>query len=918
MRSVSAIVACLVVAILFPEWAFGQEIRLVRRKADPYGSPRPSAGAEHVPVRTSIWFELELHDAEPADRIVTDSVTLSLKALNDEPRPVLLAGRRFEAGSRGWLRPRSSESGGLMVYADPGFSLKPATTYTAHVAARSLKGAQVSAKAATWTFTTEETAAEADVRWQLDLNNKPVHWQGGFFTGICNVVFCTDAETFGPLYRMMRESHEQHPRAWRFQRDIWLTASDDWKPDWATFMDPRWPNIVRERQTRRITAVAQQGDGLLLRVEDVFGCEQYGVKPGRPLSEDYQVGYEVLVADGTNDARSKVLAVDDKARTVLVVPVATPTDGWLIDFKAVPQQQDNPDAPGRFAAGGAYLRRFNPPGDPVYFWGRLDKEFDLAHRVGGRRLAVNFVEAPSDLSLTGRPYTRPKDYAEWHEVVRTMTDHLIDRYGDASSDFAWSVFNEPDLVGDYWRFHWDEVQRFYDYTVDAVLRAFEDRGYDSDRVFVGGWELGAIFGTHLRLREILAHCSPRAEAEGTLEHNAAFADSRLDGKRSQRVERLCKAHDGKGSPCDFISIHTYNRSDMAAAKLIRAKEMALEADAAFYRDVWINTHESCPNWSPPPDEAAADSYLGNGYFSSWCFDVVHRQLVRSADDPRYAFGESVITIWPPPADFAGLNTLARRIHVDDDGDGLSDRTVPVAAPIFHALTLLSDFGPDYWVLSQKQIGGHTIGGFTSLGSEGVIRLALFSHHGGDIQSRSDHRFRLTLDVAGVPGNGPLRVTRYRFDSTRNTYFGDAVRLRNSAATADAKVVESLIRELEEGDDSALSTTFETIKTLDRGSLVALAPAFQRRVARLTNPALREAAREIMRGVFESTAAQAHGYARKAVERVQELAKLQSTTLQQVARDANGHLLLTVELDTNGVNIVVIEPKITVGENGLRE
>ncbi|MBI3463353.1 MAG: hypothetical protein HY000_09880, partial [Planctomycetes bacterium] len=658
MHPASAMVACLAVSFLTTHPAFGQEVQLTRRTADPYGSPRPAAGAEHVPVRTSVWFELELHDAEPSDRILTDSVTLDLQPENGSARPILLAGRRFAAGARGWLRTGSSKSGGVMVYLDPGFSLQPATTYTAHVAAVSLEGAHLSAKAGTWSFTTEAETAEHVVRVQLDVNNKPIRWQGGFFTGICNVVFCTDSEAFGPLYRMMRESHAEHPRAWRFQRDIWLTANDDWKPDWAAFMDPRWPNIVRERETRRITSIEQRQDGVLLKVENVFGCEQYGVAPDRPLSADYQVGFEVLVADGASDARSKVLAVDDKAGTLLIAPLAMPKGGWNVEYKLPPQ--DDPHAPGRFAARGAYLRRFNPPGEPVYFWARLDKEFDLAHRAGGRRLAVNFVEAPSDLSLTGRPYTRPKDYVQWHAVVRTMTRHLIERYGDAALDFSWSVFNEPDLVGDYWRFHWDEVQRFYDYTTDAVLRAFEDHGYDSDRVKVGGWELGAIFGTNLRLREILAHCSPRARAEGAAELNAAFADTRLDGKRSRRVEQLCRAHNGEGSPCDFVSIHTYNRSDLAAAKLIRAKEMALEADEVFYRDLWINSHESCPNWSPPPDQAAADSYLGDGYFPSWCFDVAHRQLLQAAADPHYAFGESVVTIWPPPADFSGINTLVRR------------------------------------------------------------------------------------------------------------------------------------------------------------------------------------------------------------------------------------------------------------------
>ena len=73
--------------------------------------------------------------------------------------------------------------------------------------------------------------------------------------------------------------------------------------------------------------------------------------------------------------------------------------------------------------------------------------------------------------------------------------------------------------------------------------------------------------------------------------------------------------------------------------------------------LWVNSHEACPDWMPPPDEAAADAYLGNGYFSSWCADVVHRQLQRAARDPRYAYGETILTVWPPPDNFAGLNAV---------------------------------------------------------------------------------------------------------------------------------------------------------------------------------------------------------------------------------------------------------------------
>lgn len=898
----AAVLAALVVSPLL-----GAEIRVVHQKPDPYGSPRPAAGAAHVPLRTSLYFELELKDPAPGDRILPEHVTVSLQRQDGETLEALQPNQRFHPGATGWVRPRANVQG-LSVYVDPGAALQAESRYTVQVAARSHAGAELAASTATWTFTTEAAPRAHSAAFTLDFGADPVHWQGGFFTGICNVVFCTQDESFGPLHRLMIEAQKRHPRAWRFQRDIWLTATDDRKPEWHLFMEPNAPNLVRERETRRITAVETQADGVLLRLEDFYGCQQYGVPPNRPLSEDYKPGYEVLVADGVSDARSRVLKVDDREKTVLLAPFPQPPSGWLLDYQAPPPNREDPDAPGLFAAGGTHLRRFDPPGTPVYYWGRLDKEWDLAHKLGGRRLAVNFVEAPSDLSLTARPYTRPKDYAQWHEVVRTVAGHLIDRYGEAALDFDWSVFNEPDIVGDYWRFHWDEVQRFYDYTVDGVLRAFEDRGYDSRRVRVGGWELGAIFGVNLRLKEVLAHCSPTAEAEGALPKNAAFTDSRLDGKRSRRVEELCGAHGGKGSPCDFLSVHTYNRSEIAAAKMIRAKEMALETDPAYYRELRINSHESCPSWSPPPDEGAADSYLGNGYFPTWCLDVVQRQLRQAAADGRYAFGESVITIWPPPQGFAGINTLARHLPIDEDGDGARDRSVTVPSPIFHALSLLADFGPNYWPLPSQTRAGHTLSGFASRGADGVTRVALFSHQAEDIQSRSGQSFACDLQLSGLPSQPPLRVVQYRFDREHNTYFAQAVALRASGvALANPQEVERLTKILESGEPAALRAAFPQIQKLDPVGLAAVAPAFLQMLPKVTDPELRAAAQATMRGVFEGAARSQPGYAQSAVDDIVTRAALRATAGETLTPAANGSLRLSLKLLSNSAVFVILKP-----------
>ena len=206
--------------------------------------------------------------------------------------------------------------------------------------------------------------------------------------------------------------------------------------------------------------------------------------------------------------------------------------------------------------------------------------------------------------------------------------------------------------------------------------------------------------------------------------------------------------------------------------------MALEIDPEYYRDLWVNSHEACPDWNLPPDEAAADSYLGNGYFPSWCADVVERQLGRAAADPRFAYGETILTVWPPPGNFAGMNAVTRILQCDDNGDGRADRYVTSTDAYFHALGLLSDMGDRYWVLPDRQVGGHVVAGFASR-SEGTLRVLLYTHHAQDTQSRSDAVFDVALDLAGLGWEGPAGA-RYRFDRDHNSYFRQGRALREPA------------------------------------------------------------------------------------------------------------------------------------------
>jgi hypothetical protein len=894
-----------------------QQVKLIQRVPDPHGSPRPTRDASEVPLRTSIYFELEVPLGPKAGDVSAMSVAVGLAAQGKAAAELLRPGGQFAQGARGWLRPKQDLQGrkALAVYIEPGEPLSPATTYQVSVSAASMDGPASPVTDGTWKFTTQAATTVHTIEFPIDLSTEPVRWHGRFFSGICNVIFCTQTASYGPTFELMAEARKTQPDAWSFQRDFWLTGSDYRPP---SFLAVNLPNIVRERETRRIAAMEPREKNLVLRVEDFFGHRQYGIESGRPVGDDYHPGDLVLIADGVHDAHTKVVSADNAARTVTVEAVTIPSGGWKIAYEGPLPDREDSDAPGLFPPGGCYLRKLKPHGTACYYWGRLDKEWDLAVRRYGRRVMPNLADATGDLAKDGRSWTTVKDYAQWHEVAGAIAGHIIDRYGARALDFTWSVFNEPDLGPLFWRADWNELQTFYDYTTDAVLRAFEDRGYASEKVFIGGLELGGIFGTHLRLKEFLAHCSPVAAAEGALPKNAAVADRRLDGKRSARVEALCRAHAGKGTPCDFISIHAYNMAEMMAAKLIRAKEMALEIDPDYYRALWVNSHESCPDWMPPPDEAAADSYLGNGYFSTWCTDVVHRQLLQAARDPRYAYGETILTVWPPPANFTGLNAVTRVLHVDDDGDGRGDRTVTVPMPAFHVLGLLSEMHDRFWALPEQKAGGHIVSGLASRDDRGVVRILLYTHHAQDTQSRSEASFDVSLNLAGLGLKGPARIQEYRFDQDHNSPFKQATVLRDrpeKTVATDAGRLATVIRALQGSDRAAQRDALATVPRLDAAARRAAVPAVWKLAGQDDDHGIRDQARDVLKALSGPVA-----YTPDEIEQIRKLCECHPTERlaarglePRLEPPADGRIRITNRVAGNGCVFLKIEPDYGRGD-----
>jgi len=125
-------------------------------------------------------------------------------------------------------------------------------------------------------------------------------------------------------------------------------------------------------------------------------------------------------------------------------------------------------------------------GKPVYSWATLERIFDTfrAHDIKPL-IEIGFM--PEALSTHPKPYRHnfprgsiytgwaypPKDFGKWAELVFQFVHHLRERYGDSQvKTWLWELWNEPDI--EYWKGTPEEYFELYDFTVDAVLRAFPE------------------------------------------------------------------------------------------------------------------------------------------------------------------------------------------------------------------------------------------------------------------------------------------------------------------------------------------------------------------------------------------------------------------------------------------------------------
>jgi xylan 1,4-beta-xylosidase len=126
-------------------------------------------------------------------------------------------------------------------------------------------------------------------------------------------------------------------------------------------------------------------------------------------------------------------------------------------------------------------------GHPIYNFSYVDQIYDGLLANGVRPFVeISFMPKKLALRQDVHPFwykqivSPPKDYKKWDDMIRTLAQHLVDRYGiDEVAQWYFEVWNEPNI--DFWT--GDPKQATYFELYDHTARALKSV---SPRLRVGG------------------------------------------------------------------------------------------------------------------------------------------------------------------------------------------------------------------------------------------------------------------------------------------------------------------------------------------------------------------------------------------------------------------------------------------------
>jgi xylan 1,4-beta-xylosidase len=291
-------------------------------------------------------------------------------------------------------------------------------------------------------------------------------------------------------------------------------------------------------------------------------------------------------------------------------------------------------------------------GNPIYSWAILDRIFDAFHASGVKPLVeIGFM--PEALSARPEPYRHdfprgkvnniytgwaypPNSYPKWSELVFQFVHHLRDRYGDAEvKTWLWEVWNEPDIG--YWQGAPEEYFKLYDFSVEAVLRAFPEARIGGPDTTGPGNSKAADF-----LRAFLEHCA----------HQGNYATGKT------------------GSRLDFISFHPKgsptwqgDHVQMGISRQLAAIEQGFKIVASFreWKQTPVILGESDPEGCAAcsAKENPQNSYRNGPLYGAYTVEALNNVLVLAQQEHINLLG---VVTWAFEFEnqpyFAGFRELA--------------------------------------------------------------------------------------------------------------------------------------------------------------------------------------------------------------------------------------------------------------------
>jgi xylan 1,4-beta-xylosidase len=421
-------------------------------------------------------------------------------------------------------------------------------------------------------------------------------------------------------------------------------------------------------------------------------------------------------------------------------------------------------------------------GHPVYSWTIVDRIFDTFHDAGIAPL-VELGFMPEALSTHPEPYRHtfpqtsvgeiytgwaypPRDYQKWSELVFHFVDHLRQRYGDAElKSWLWEVWNEPDIG--YWKGTREEYFKLYDFSVDAVLRAFPQATIGGPDTTGPGSPRAIDF-----LRAFLEHCA----------HEKNYSNGKV------------------GSHLDFISFHPKgspswqgDHVEMGISRQLSAIAQGFQIVASFpeWKQTPIILGESDPEGCAAcsAKEHPQNLYRNGPLYGVYTVEVLNN-ILELAGEQRVNFRGAVTWAFEfedqPP--FAGFRELA---------------TNGIDKPVLNAFRMLGLLGSERIAVSssaalpsnsivksgvREQPDINAIA--TRKEEEREVEVLVWNYHDDDVAAEPAE---IGLDVTGLPASiKKVLVEHFRMDADHSNAFAvwKAMGSPQTLSAADSEKLES--------------------------------------------------------------------------------------------------------------------------------